>query len=66
MPTRKDAVRRRCRRGRLVRHRGDGGRAAEKPMTHATKAATTVHVKGDAKLKAEAKVSEARRDRDRA
>jgi len=32
---------------------------AMKHTTHATKTTTTVHVKGDAKLKAEAKVSEA-------
>jgi len=32
---------------------------AMKHTTHATKSTTTVHVKGDAKLKAEAKVSEA-------
>jgi len=34
------------------------GAQQKKQVTHATKTTTTVHVKGDAKLKAEAKVSE--------
>ena len=35
------------------------GAQQKKQVTHATKTTTTVHVKGDPKLKAEAKVSEA-------